>query len=188
MSRDQIHEVLAHAILDPDGEQGPTLLQALPQAEREGLITASCTIARWGGVVVDPAAVHHALRQPRPRGIDPEHYEWLDPRGWRDRQNDVWRQKADGLMHTPETAPFLWTHVVKKWGPLRPVPHIANVDAVPRFEALVDAGPVYRVHAIAHADRRIVCRCLVGRAPDDYVAVERHYPGDRGAGCNVGIT
>lgn len=40
---------------------------------------------------------------------------------WRDRQGDVWELGADGLMHTPETAPFSREHVEKKWGPLIPV-------------------------------------------------------------------
>ena len=38
---------------------------------------------------------------------------------WVDRQGDVWRVGEDGLMHTPETAPFPREHVEKKWGPLR---------------------------------------------------------------------
>jgi len=46
----------------------------------------------------------------------------IDHRWWRDRQGDVWTLGADGLMHTPETAPFPAEHVVRKWGPLMPVP------------------------------------------------------------------
>ena len=40
--------------------------------------------------------------------------------GWIDRDGDVWHLGADGLMHTPETAPFPREHVERKWGPLRP--------------------------------------------------------------------
>jgi hypothetical protein len=39
---------------------------------------------------------------------------------WTDRQGDVWRLGKDGLLHTPETAPFPREHVEKKWGPLVP--------------------------------------------------------------------
>lgn len=42
-----------------------------------------------------------------------------------DRQGDVWTLGADGLMHTPETAPFPHAYVEKKWGPLIP----ASVDS-----------------------------------------------------------
>ena len=38
---------------------------------------------------------------------------------WVDRQGDVWNVGDDGLMHTPETAPFPREYVEKKWGPLR---------------------------------------------------------------------
>lgn len=38
---------------------------------------------------------------------------------WVDRHGDVWRMGDDGLMWTPETAPFSREHVEKKWGPLR---------------------------------------------------------------------
>jgi hypothetical protein len=37
---------------------------------------------------------------------------------WRDIQGDVWTLGEDGLLHTPETAPFSREHVDKKWGPL----------------------------------------------------------------------
>lgn len=37
---------------------------------------------------------------------------------WIDRQGDVWTLGDDGLLHTPETAPFSREHVERKWGPL----------------------------------------------------------------------
>lgn len=40
---------------------------------------------------------------------------------WIDRQGDVWTPGPDGLLHTPETAPFTREHVERKWGPLRPL-------------------------------------------------------------------
>lgn len=40
----------------------------------------------------------------------------------RDKHGDVWMVGEDGLMHTRETAPFSFEHVVRKWGPLRVVP------------------------------------------------------------------
>lgn len=36
----------------------------------------------------------------------------------RDRHGDIWTLGPDGLMHTPETAPFPREHVEHKWGPL----------------------------------------------------------------------
>lgn len=56
---------------------------------------------------------------PDVNGDDP--HERAEPAAWRDRQGDVWVLGADGLMHTPETAPFTREHVEKKWGPLIPV-------------------------------------------------------------------
>jgi hypothetical protein len=37
---------------------------------------------------------------------------------WVDIHHDVWTMGDDDLMHTPETRPSSWAHVVKKWGPL----------------------------------------------------------------------
>lgn len=48
------------------------------------------------------------------------------PQAWVDRHGDVWRLGADGLMHTPETAPFPREHVEKKWGPLRPQSEVSR--------------------------------------------------------------
>lgn len=48
---------------------------------------------------------------------------------WVDRQGDVWRVGDDGLMHTPETAPFPREHVERKWGPLRLVSTTPVTDA-----------------------------------------------------------
>lgn len=39
---------------------------------------------------------------------------------WTDRHGDVWTLGEDGMLHTPETAPFSREHVAKKWGPLVP--------------------------------------------------------------------
>lgn len=39
----------------------------------------------------------------------------------RDRHGDEWKFGSDGLMHSPETAPFKFEYVQKKWGPLRVV-------------------------------------------------------------------
>ena len=40
---------------------------------------------------------------------------------WSDRHGDVWKLGSDGMLWTPETAPFPRGHVEKKWGPLVPV-------------------------------------------------------------------
>lgn len=44
------------------------------------------------------------------------------PERWVDKQGDVWTPGEDGLLHSPETAPFPREHVERKWGPLKPVP------------------------------------------------------------------
>ncbi len=45
-----------------------------------------------------------------------------DPvQAWRDIHGDVWTLHEDGLLWTPETQPFTFEHVQKKWGPLVPV-------------------------------------------------------------------
>lgn len=44
-----------------------------------------------------------------------------------DQQGDIWSPGEDGLMHSPETAPFSMEYVEKKWGPLRELP---NDDAI----------------------------------------------------------
>lgn len=45
--------------------------------------------------------------------------QWGDASLWQDRQGDVWTRGDDGLMHTPDTAPFPREHVERKWGPLK---------------------------------------------------------------------
>lgn len=45
----------------------------------------------------------------------------MTDQSWIDNQGDVWRMGEDGLMHTPETAPFSREYVERKWGPLREV-------------------------------------------------------------------
>ncbi len=47
---------------------------------------------------------------------------------WRDSQGDIWTTGPDGLLHTPETAPFSREHVEKKWGPLIPIPQGPDVS------------------------------------------------------------
>lgn len=49
-----------------------------------------------------------------------------DHHAWTDRQGDVWRYGIDGLMHTPETAPFSREYVEKKWGPLHPAARVTS--------------------------------------------------------------
>lgn len=40
---------------------------------------------------------------------------------WRDKQGDIWTLSPEGILETPETAPFPYEHVEKKWGPLVPL-------------------------------------------------------------------
>ncbi|WP_271983593.1 hypothetical protein [Pseudoclavibacter terrae] len=53
---------------------------------------------------------------------------------WIDRQGDVWTLGDDGLLHSPETAPFSREHVERKWGPLALVEETPTPD--PRAEAM----------------------------------------------------
>lgn len=52
------------------------------------------------------------------------------PAAWIDVHGDVWTLGDDGLLHTPETAPFTREHVEKKWGPLAPIPAVLPVGQV----------------------------------------------------------
>ena len=66
---------------------------------------------------------------------------------WTDRHGDVWRLGPDGLMHTPETAPFPREHVEKKWGPLRPTRVIARS---PQWRTIVPAASTNRAGGCSH--------------------------------------
>jgi hypothetical protein len=74
----------------------------------------------------------------RPAGTLP-----LGSESWADRHGDVWTVGTDGLMHTPETAPFPRDYVERKWGPLRQVGEERLVHNHPPYEpvcneALID--------------------------------------------------
>lgn len=71
-----------------------------------------CTLCLQGS---GPCPEHRVPPAPR------EVFIGLTPRAWRDRQGDIWRLGDDGLLHTPETAPFSREHVERKWGPLEPI-------------------------------------------------------------------
>jgi hypothetical protein len=47
---------------------------------------------------------------------------------WIDKQGDVWTLGSDGLLHTPETAPFTFERVQKKWGPLKRYPEANHAE------------------------------------------------------------
>lgn len=55
---------------------------------------------------------------------------------WIDKQGDVWRFGPDGLMHTPETAPFPRAHVERKWGPLRLIPGLLPDEPMPKHRLI----------------------------------------------------
>lgn len=67
-----------------------------------------------------------SMRCHRDKVVTRIEWAYLAPGSWIDNQGDVWTLGADGLMHTPETAPFPREHVEKKWGPLRPVTGVAS--------------------------------------------------------------
>jgi hypothetical protein len=87
---------------------------------------------------------------------------------WRDRQGDVWDDgRGDGLLRTPETAPFPRWHVEKKWGPL--VPLDAEIDVnrlLPEH-----AAPLLKLeHEIRRSTAlRPTAVMLPGPVPDDSV-------------------
>ncbi|WP_394254728.1 hypothetical protein [Pseudoclavibacter helvolus] len=54
---------------------------------------------------------------------------------WRDCHGDIWTPGEDGLLHSPETAPFPREHVEKKWGPLVQVSR-----AAPEAREVTDAA------------------------------------------------
>lgn len=71
----------------------------------------------------------------------------------RDRHGDIWTLGDDGLMHTPETAPFPREHVEKKWGPLVPVP--SAQQKIARLSQWIDDSYPTDIGAELHARRRI---------------------------------
>lgn len=64
----------------------------------------------------------------------------VEPVAWSDRHGDIWRLGGDGLMHSPETAPFSREHVEKKWGPLTPVRHVPPPTDVEARRMLIGAA------------------------------------------------
>lgn len=58
-----------------------------------------------------------------------DHTSYAPATAWTDRHGDVWTLGDDGMLHTPETAPFPREHVVKKWGPLVPNREVGSPDA-----------------------------------------------------------
>lgn len=71
---------------------------------------------------------------------------------WIDQQGDTWTLGDDGLLHTPDTAPFPHDHVEKKWGPLTPARSLpasrARVRDPGRWR-VAEAGTV--AHSTEHA-------------------------------------
>lgn len=57
----------------------------------------------------------------------------------RDKQGDIWQPRGlgggDRIWQTPDTAPFAWSHVLKKWGPLTEVVEQASAE---RAESIAD--------------------------------------------------
>lgn len=118
----------------------------LPQAtefspapqERSGIVVGVRTLAngvlRWGSedepteLLADeyvPAVLVSWDLHRRPVYVSPPMLRPVAPEAAlavADRHGDVWTPRADGLWETPETAPFPWEHVARKWGPLHPVP------------------------------------------------------------------
>jgi hypothetical protein len=83
------------------------------------LVEEAAAVTREGG---NPHAAAFLLARAdrlMPRPV----YTFDPPLGsaWIDTHHDVWTMGSDGIMHSPETAPFPPAHVAKKWGPLLPV-------------------------------------------------------------------
>lgn len=110
---------------------------------------------------------------------------------WIDKHGDVWTLGDDGLLHTPETAPFSREHVEKKWGPLKeltpcgslactgcavcikaadPAPVLVDGDT---REALVEAEPVERCPGCGS----VTVQPGEDRAGCHAVSVDRNKPG-----------
>jgi hypothetical protein len=81
---------------------------------------------------------------------------------WVDRQGDVWRLGEDGLMHSPETAPFPREYVEKKWGPLRPVREVVVDErpACPRCGGPMNAGVAFLCGPDGGAGLPLPARCI----------------------------
>lgn len=100
-------------------------------------------------------------------GLEPDR-DPLPPR-WVDKWGDVWQVGDDGLLHTPETAPFPREYVERKWGPLREL----SGDGL--LEDLAEAE-----RANIHARSCQVCDHLAVMSPDAHAALSRALAGTIG--------
>ena len=93
-----------------------------------------------------------------------------DDFGWVDRHCDIWRFGDDGLMHTPETAPFSRAHVEKKWGPLQLI-RVTRLHAAPEPEPRPHPAPESLVFEVSRTV--VVTETLRIRAESEADAIAR---------------
>lgn len=96
---------------------------------------------------------------------------------WIDKQGDVWTEGDDGLLHTPETAPFPRAYVEHKWGPLLEVRLCERCGEPMRKQAgfAIACGP----DGVAPVDLPVTWSCRdaecrrAGQAERDAAAIAR---------------
>lgn len=88
---------------------------------------------------------------------------------WIDEQGDIWVLGVDGLMHTPETAPFPREYVEKKWGPLKPL------DAATPYTG---TQPTYEYQTATKGPDGRIERVGVSFAEDEYPDARQRVMGE----------
>ncbi|TDP92348.1 hypothetical protein EDF62_1554 [Leucobacter luti] len=94
---------------------------------------------KWDGVDSVAAQLQVEVDEQRTRAVKAEHQLELMRTAastvWIDIHGDVWVLGDDGLMHSPETAPFSREHVEKKWGPMK---ELRTPDILEALQRLCD--------------------------------------------------
>lgn len=80
---------------------------------------------------------------------------------WIDKQGDIWTLGTDGLLHTPETAPFTLEQVQKKWGPLKPIGSDAAAQPATDRDPILEAALIAAGHTTLHGNRNAQMRAAI---------------------------
>ena len=123
-SRDRFTAGMVQLLEDAAGEPVDMVAGSLALTVGGSSVTGGAPIVSWR--CTDGAVAYRRVRPVDVARVLRDAAEKLEaaepaPAAWMDCQGDVWTVGADGLLETPETAPFPREHVERKWGPLRPV-------------------------------------------------------------------
>lgn len=103
------------------------------------------------GAVYTPCCGRSPLALPWTDRItnDAELVTCTDGGPWVDKQGDVWTLADDGLLRSPETAPFSRLHVEEKWGPLQPAAAVAELSRRDLYRELIGLADSLDEHVTA---------------------------------------